>query len=175
MSAKDVIRRRRSIRAYAESKPSEEIIQAVLEAGRWAPSGLNNQPWRFLVIEDDETREGLARFTTYSETIRGAPVVIVVCMDLKASYNRDKDLMAMGAFIQNMLLAAHELGLGACWLGEILNRKIEVAAFLGLADNLELMAVVTMGHPAEEGGEGERMGLGELEIKAGPRGKLENQ
>jgi nitroreductase len=146
------LRQRRSIRTYTESKPSVEMIRAILESGRWAPSGLNNQPWRFVVMtdhvmEDQEGKNGLAPFTTYGDIMRGAPVLIVVCMDRNASYNRDKDLVAIGACIQNMLLTAHELGLGACWLGEILNRKKEVAAILGFAENMELMAVVTLGYP----------------------------
>jgi hypothetical protein len=75
--------------------------------------------------------------------------------------------MAMGAFIQNMLLAACELALGACWLRETINRKKEVASYVGFAAGLELMAVVTVEHPAEDRGDGERMELKELEIRIG--------
>ncbi len=164
MSVYEMVRRRRSIRKYEDRMVADAEVTQILEAGRWAPSGLNNQPWRFMVVTDRETKDGLARFTKYGRIIKAAPLLIVVCMDQKASYNRDKDLMAIGAFIQNMLLAACELNVGTCWLGEILNRKEEVAAYLGLPDNLELMAVVTVGYLAETGGKGKRRSLEALAI-----------
>lgn len=149
MDTFDVIIQRRSVREYKKDIPSPEIVEKILEAARWAPSGLNNQPWRFLVIQDKHKKDSLANFTKYSTVIKNAPLVIVVCMELADSYNRDKDLMAIGACIQNMLLAAYSVGLGTCWLGEILNKKEEVLKYLSLGADLELMAVVTVGYPAE--------------------------
>lgn len=165
MDILDTIRQRRSIREYKKDIPGDAQIEKVLEAGRWAPSGLNNQPWRFLVIKDKAKKDGLVQFTKYGDIIRDAPVVIVVCMDVADSYNREKDLMAIGACIQNMLLAAHNLGLGACWLGEILNKKQAVAKYLNLKADLELMAVVTLGYPDEEVSEGFRKSLKGLIIR----------
>ena len=78
------------------------------------------------------------------------PLIMVVCMDIADSYNRDKDIMAIGACIQNMLLEAHSLGLGTCWMGEILNRKEELKDFLQLDEDLEIMAVIAVGYPAEK-------------------------
>jgi nitroreductase len=149
MSILDIIRQRRSIREYKEEIPTDAEIDKILEAGRWAPSGLNNQPWRFLSIKDKEKKDGLAKFTKYGDIIKDAPTVIVVCMDVSDSYNRDKDLMAIGACIQNMLLEAHSLGLGTCWLGEILNKKSQVSKYLNLDEDLELLAVITLGKPDE--------------------------
>jgi nitroreductase len=160
-----MIRERRSIRMYQKHAPAEEDINRVLEAGRWAPSGLNNQPWRFMFITDRAKRDGLASFTKYGNIIKGAPVVIVVCMDVADSYNRDKDLMAVGACIQNMLLQAHSMGLGACWLGEITNRKQDVHAYLKLHQDLELMSVVTLGYSDEGVSEGCRKTLKNLLIE----------
>jgi len=145
----EIIRSRRSIRKYAEDLPKEEEIEKVMEAGRWAPSGLNNQPWRFLRITDKPKKDGLASFTKYGKIIKDAPVALVVCMDISDSYNRDKDLMAIGACIQNILLEAHSLGLGSCWLGEILNKKEEVKKYLKLDEDLEVMAVIALGKPDE--------------------------
>lgn len=142
-----IIRSRRSIRRYSTKKPASSQIEQILEAGRWAPSGMNNQPWRFLIIEDKTKKEVLSKFTKYGKAIKSAAVEIVVCMDIADSYNREKDLMAMGACIQNMLLEAYSLGLGACWLGEILNKKDEVCSFLGLDKDLELVAVLALGYP----------------------------
>ncbi len=160
----EIIRSRRSIREYAEDLPKDEEIEKILEAGRWAPSGLNNQPWRFLVIKDKNKKDGLAAFTKYGKIIKEAPAALVVCMDISDSYNRDKDLMAMGACIQNMLLEAHTLGLGACWLGEILNKKQEVKQYLKLDADLEIMAVITLGKPDEQITESCRKSLKNLMI-----------
>jgi nitroreductase len=118
-----------------------------------------------MVIQDTKTQEGLAQFTSYKKIVRGAPISIVVCLDTAISYNRDKDLMAIGAAIQNMLLLVHSLGLGACWLGEIINRKEKVSQYLDLASNLEIMAVVAIGYPAENPGEVTRRPLKEFLIE----------
>ena len=165
MKTMETILSRRSVRTFSEKVPDSDTIMKTLEAARWAPSGLNNQPWRFLVVTDRETREGLARFTRYSEVVLGAPVSIVVCLDLATSYNRDKDIMAIGAAIQNILLAACSLGLGTCWLGEIINRKAEVARWLELGKELEIMAVIVMGYPTGPREEGQRRPLEDFLIK----------
>ena len=165
MDLLDIIRQRRSIREYKKEMPPQPKIDKILEAGRWAPSGLNNQPWRFLVIEDKDKRDGLSKFTKYGKIIKDAPLVIVICMDIVDSYNRDKDLMAIGACIQNMCLEAHSLGLGSCWLGEILNKKKQVCEYLKLDSDLELLAVLTIGSPDEDVTEGCRKSLKNLMIK----------
>lgn len=165
MDLLDIIRQRRSIREYKKEMPPKGKIEKILEAARWAPSGLNNQPWRFLVIDDKEKKDGLSKFTKYADTIKDAPLVIVVCMDIADSYNRDKDIMAIGASIQNICLEAHSLGLGSCWLGEILNKSQEVRSFLKLDSDLELMAVLAIGYPNEDITEGCRKSLKSLLIK----------
>jgi nitroreductase len=162
----DIILKRRSIRQYKEDTPLDTDIEKILEAARWAPSGLNNQPWRFLIIKDKANKDGLSRFTKYDQIIKDAPVVIVVCMDIADSYNRDKDLMAIGACIQNMLLQVQFLGLGACWLGEILNQKEDVKNFLRLDKDLELLAAITLGYPDEDIPESCRQPLKKLIIKS---------
>ena len=153
MNVEEAIMGRRSIRSYTGEAPNEEEVLKVIEAGTWAPSGLNNQPWKFMVVRDGKTRAGLARFTKYGRIIEGAPVAICVFLDTGTVYNRDKDVQAVGACIQNMLLRAYELGLGTCWLGEILNRGEEVVEYLGVDPACELMAVVSLGYPAGPAGE----------------------
>ena len=143
------IRQRRSIRKYTGETIDAESMNLILEAGRWAPSGLNNQPWRFMVIEPRPLREALAALTKYGRIVRDSAACIAVFYHLPDGYDRDKDAMAIGACVQNMLLAAHALGLGAVWLGEILNRKDEVSRVLGTAVDLELMALIALGMPAE--------------------------
>jgi len=164
MDVIDIIRQRRSVRKYKQQLPSDNDIKKVLEAARWAPSGLNNQPWRFLIIKDKIKKAGLAGFTKYGQIIKHAPVVIVVCMNIADSYNRDKDLMAIGACIQNICLQAYSIGLGTCWLGEILNRKQDVSGYLNLNESLELMAVITLGYSDEGVVQGRRKSLDKLKI-----------
>jgi nitroreductase len=148
-----IIKERRSIRRFTQEEISKEQIKTILEAGRWAPSGLNNQPWRFVVITpQDERKLKLAECTKYGKIIERANILIVVLIDKDVMYNTTKDHQAIGACIQNMLLAIHALGLGGVWLGEILNNENRVLDILGLNENkYGLMAVLAIGHPAEKG------------------------
>ena len=156
------IHTRRSVREYTGKIPTDEEIKKILEAGAWAPSGLNNQPWRFIVIRDNETKSELAKLTHYKHTLLSAPVLTSVFLDLEASYDRDKDLMAIGACNQNMLLAAHSLSLGAVWLGEILKRKEDVNTLLTVPETCELTAVIALGYPAQKNRSSNRKQLEEL-------------
>ncbi len=141
----NIIKKRRSVRRFRKGKLSNALIRNILEAGRWAPSGLNNQPWRFKILAGSD-KDKLAEFTEYRHILHACDKAILVFLDRESSYNRDKDLMAIGACIQNMLLYIHAQGLGACWLGEILKNKRKICAWLGLS-SLELVAVIAVGNP----------------------------
>ena len=145
-----VIRNRRSIRKFKNKPIKGSILLRILEAGRWAPSGLNNQPWRFLIIQDKDLQLKISKFTKYSRIIKGADSLIIVLIDTADSYNKEKDLMATGAAIQNILLEASSLGIGTCWLGEIVNQKSHVQNFLKLDSDLELLAVIALGYPIQK-------------------------
>lgn len=161
----DAIFTRRSVRQYLDHPIDDDSLQAVLEAGRWAPSGLNNQPWRFAVVRDPEVKNEIAAQTRYREIIRSAPGIIAVFLDNDESYDRVKDCQAIGACLQNMYLAAHALGLGGVWLGEILKNKERVAEILEAPDSYELMAVFAFGHPKHRQQKSERRPLSELVFK----------
>jgi len=150
MEVLEAIRSRRSVRAFLPEPVPPDLLEALVDAARWAPSGLNNQPWRFHIVQSQEVLEGLARCTRYGHVLRSARAAIAVFLDGEASYHRDKDCQGVGACLQNLLLAAHGLGLGACWLGEILNRREEVERLLGAPATCELMAVVALGTPARD-------------------------
>ncbi|MBW1731466.1 MAG: nitroreductase [Deltaproteobacteria bacterium] len=152
----DIIKTRRSIRKFKPEKIEDSTIEKIIEMGTWAPSGLNNQPWRFVIVKGKETKDKLAQQTKYSHIIENAPVCVAVFLDNAASYDRVKDIQAIGACLQNMLLAIHAMGLGGVWLGEILKRRKEVEKLLGVPEPCELMAVIALGKPAEEKGEGRR-------------------
>ncbi|AAM07140.1 TPA: nitroreductase family protein [Methanosarcina acetivorans] len=144
----DTILNRRSVREFTDRPISKEEINTILNAGRWAPSGLNNQPWRFAVVRNPETIQKLSECTHYSGIVAGAALLIAAFLDTEHSYNRTKDIQAIGASIQNMLLACCGLSLGAVWLGEILNQHEKVNSILGCSSKLELMAVLAIGEPA---------------------------
>ncbi|NPA25483.1 MAG: nitroreductase family protein [Deltaproteobacteria bacterium] len=142
-----LIRSRRSVRRFAGRPVSDREIETLLEAARWAPSGLNNQPWRFVIIRDGKLRQEIATLTKYGKIIENAPVSIAVFLDNQSLYHREKDIQGIGAALQNILLMAHGLGLGAVWLGEILKNAKRVGELLELPTRYELMAVVAVGHP----------------------------
>ena len=158
------IKTRRSIRKFTPENIDDQIIDQIIEMGMWAPSGLNNQPWKFVVIKNRECLEAISRQTTYSHIIQNAPVCIAVFLGTAESYHREKDIQAIGACLQNMLLTIHHLGLGGVWLGEILNNRKEVEKILDVPDSLELMAVVALGHPAEKKSKGSRKSIKQVII-----------
>jgi len=156
---------RRSVRQFTKEPVAREQLIEIIRAGMWAPSGLNNQPWRFVLVTAEETREKIATQTKYDFVIERAPACIAVFLDKSAMYHAVKDHLAMGACIENMLLAAHGLGLGAVWLGEILKNSDAVRKLLGLPDTMELMAVVAIGHPTEQKRTSQRKDLSEVLLK----------
>lgn len=141
-----LIQSRRSIRRFTTRAIPLRTIKKILDAGRWAPSGLNNQPWRFMVLSAKE-KNSLAGYTKYSHVIKSADKVILVFLNKKVSYNYEKDLLAVGACIQNMLLSICSMGLGACWLGEILNQREGVSKMLKVSKALQLEAIIAVGVP----------------------------
>ncbi len=142
---------RRSVRHYLDRPVEMDKVIRALEAAHWAPSGKNNQPWRFVVICEMDIREELAKLTISGRIIREAPIAVAVFMDRDVSYHREKDLQAIGACIENMLLAFHCQGLGSVWLGEILKNKEKVEAILKVPASWEFVALVSAGYPASEG------------------------
>jgi nitroreductase len=135
------IQKRRSIREFSDLAVSQEDLMVIIEAGIWAPSGKNNQPWRFVLITDDEVRNRIGSLTLYSHIIYSCRALIAVYLDSEAIYDPVKDYMSVGAAIQNMLLTVESLGLGAVWLGQILKNKKQVSAVLSIENRFNLMAI----------------------------------
>jgi len=151
MEVIEAIKSRRSIRHYTSKPVSDDVVVQIIEAGIWAPSGLNNQPWRFVIVQSKDKKEALSQCTSYARIIKESQVCICVFYHIPSGYNRDKDILGIGACIQNMLLAAHDKGLGAVWLGEILNKKQQVNELCSLSSDYELLAVIALGYPNEKG------------------------
>jgi len=145
----DIIKTRRSVRKFKPDPIPDDLIEKVLEAGRWAPSGLNNQAWRFAVVTDTSVITQISGLTHYAKIVLAAQALIPIFLDTDKSYHREKDIQSIGACVQNMLLEIHALGLGAVWLGEIIKSNDQIKQLLGLPAELELMAVIAMGYPDE--------------------------
>ncbi len=158
MDISEIIKTRRSIRKFTDEPVSDEIIDGIIESGTWAPSGMNNQPWKFAVIKDSVLKKKISNLTHYSKTVMNANALIAVFLDHSSGYDNTKDIQAIGACIQNMLLAIHSMGLGAVWLGEILKSKDKVLELFEGPEEFELMAVIALGHPEGKGGKGKRNG-----------------
>lgn len=156
------IKERFSIRKFKSTSIPDELINEILDTARWAPSGLNNQPWKFIIIKNPQIKEEIAAQTKYSKIIQNAPLCIAVFYNKDEGYNYVKDVQAMGAAIQNILLAIHNLNLGGVWLGEILNKRMEVERILSVPENFELMAVIALGYPNEKSTKRSRKPLSEL-------------
>ncbi|HAZ30538.1 TPA: nitroreductase family protein [Candidatus Acetothermia bacterium] len=141
------IQSRRSVRGFRSVPVEREKIDAVVEAARWAPSGKNTQPWRFVVVESPGKRAELGKLVTQKDMVRIAPVTVAILRDRAAGYDELKDAQGIGACAQTILLAAHALGLGACWIGRARDKEVE--AVLGAREGEELMMLIPIGYPAE--------------------------
>ncbi len=140
------IKSRKSVRNFIFETIKDDIIREVLECGRWAPSGTNNQPWNVKVIKYPTVKQLLANLTTDGGIIESSYISLVIFLDLQASYDRVKDIQAIGAFMENILLGIHALGLGGVWIGEILKNKEEVNKLFKLdPTKFELMGVIAIG------------------------------
>jgi nitroreductase len=156
---------RQSVRHFTPEAVSPAQVCRILEAGIRAPSGLNNQPWKFVIVRAQKVRWELAELTKYSRIIREAPVCLAVFVDRSLVYHETKDYQAIGACIENILLAAHGLGLGAVWLGEILKNAEKVRTLLEVPAGNDLMAVIALGHPDHLEEKRERRSLEEVVLK----------
>lgn len=172
MDVMQAITGRRSIRKYRTEPVTEEALQAILEAARWAPSWANTQCWRLIVVRDEETKSKLAETlkstkpggkNAATEAVRNAPVVIVACAErgLSGCYKSEDEqrvpatdkgewwfMFDVGLAMQNLTLAAHALGLGTVHVG--LFDAGEAARILGVPENIAVVELMPLGWPDEE-------------------------
>ena len=142
----NLIKSRRSVRNFVYKKIDNQTIKEIVDCGRWAPSGQNSQPWKVCIVSHPTVKRLIAENSEYGGIIESAYLNLVVFLDLERGYDRVKDILAIGAFIQNMLLAVHAKGLGAVWIGEILKNKEKVSEIFKFSpENYELMGVLTVG------------------------------
>lgn len=147
----EAIRTRRSIRAYARRDVGNDAVETILRAGMAAPSAGNEQPWEFLLIENRQTLGRISEAHPYAEMVSHAPLAILVCGNLMRVRHRDFWIQDLAAATQNMLLAAHALGLGSVWVGVHPREKrvAELRAVIALPEEIVPFAILPIGYPAE--------------------------
>jgi nitroreductase len=187
MNTLDVIAARRSIRKFKDIDMPEEMLQSILTAAIQAPSGKNRQPWRYIIIRSEKRsemvrifREGIAASKARGEEIGSsewtakvmeqAPVTIFVFNPqgirpwLVHSVGHMFDdvvcIQSIGAAIQNMLLAAQDLGLGSLWICDVFTAYKELSTWLGEAG--EMIAAVSLGYADENPGPRPRKPISEV-------------
>lgn len=148
----DSIFKRRSIRKYIEKEVENEKLVLLLKAAMAAPTAANRQPWEFIVVNNREKLNELR--STLREGQYNAPVAIVVCGNMNLAFsNKDKEIWTQdcSAAIENMLIAAVELGLGSVWIGlyPTLSKCKPVCKVLNIPDHVIPMSVVYFGYPDE--------------------------
>lgn len=142
MDTLSCIRTRREIREYSRKDIRDDVLLKILEAGRLAPSSKNSQPWHFVVIRNKETLTKISKLTPTGAHIAAAPLAIAVLMDGAKLPEID------GArAIQNMVLAAWDLGVGSCWVTNFYDDAVK--DILGAPQRMKLITVMPFGYPTE--------------------------
>lgn len=149
MEVFEAIRTLLAVREYEARPVPEEVIARILEAGRLTASGMNTQPWHFVVVQDAGTLRRLAAAAPTGPYIAQAPLAIVV-----ATEDGRMALSDGSRAIQDMLLAAWGEGVGGNWVG--FGKLDEVKSLLGIPEELDVLAVLPFGYPARAVGKGEK-------------------
>ncbi len=150
----DNIMTRTSIRAYQDKAVEDDKVETILRAAMAAPSAGNKQPWTFVVVKDKEIMHSISTTFRTARMVETAPLAVVVCGDMEKTFPEDGlDYWVedTSAATENLLLAAHGLGLGAVWCG-IYPMKERVAflkELLKLPENIVPLGIVPVGYPAE--------------------------
>lgn len=147
----NLMQSRQSIRRYKEQKIEEALIQELLKSAMQAPSAKNQQPWEFIVVDDEQKLEKMSRVSKGSWPLEKAPLAIVTIATEtdKSPHYKEQDLSAA---TQNILLEAHKQGLGAVWIGcyPLEERTSVIKEVLSIPEPYEPFSVIAIGYPDEE-------------------------
>lgn len=151
----EAIRTRVSVREFTGEKLTDEQIETLMRAAMAAPSAMNKQPWHFVVITNEELLAKIGEKMPNSRCQNKPGCAIVPCGDMTKTLEgaaRDFWVNDLSAATENILLAAHAMGLGACWTGvhPNMDRVKEVQEILGLKDNMVPLCIIPVGVPAEQ-------------------------
>ncbi len=154
----DTLMTRRSIRKFKSTPVPPDLVEKIVRAGTSAPSAGNEQPWHFVVIDDRKALDAVTVFHPHAGMLKESPVALLLCCDLNLEKHKGYWVQDMAAATENMLLAAHELGLGSVWLG-VYPREDRVAGFrtlLGIPPNCVPFSLLPLGYADEKKGPAER-------------------
>ena len=145
MDTIECLKTRRSIRAYTAAPVPREMIEQIVDCGRMAASARNLQPWEFVVVTDRQRLQRLAQLADYGKHIAGAAACILVFCGPSTWYLEDG-----AAATENILLAAHALGLGAGWVdGDKKQYAESVRREVGAPEHCKLISMIPLGYAAE--------------------------
>ena len=152
MDVYEAIAARRSVRQFRREPIDQAVLERVFRAASLAPSARNEQPWQFVILRERRILDAIPEIHPYSRMLTQAPLGILICGDLSLEVYKDFWVQDCSAATQNMLLAAHSLGLGAVWLGiyPMEERVTGIRKMLSLPDHVVPLAIVSVGWPAEE-------------------------
>lgn len=147
---------RRSVRKYENKPIPKDVLEQIIKAGEFAPFAHNTQPWEFLVIQDKDVLKHFRHMQRSALFAENAAAVILVCGREDISFHREKEGWSYididcSAATENILLAAHALGLGACWCGAspMSGPIASLKEFFSLPENVKPFSIVVLGYPAE--------------------------
>lgn len=155
----DALFNRRSIRKYTRQEIDKESIIKIIEAGMYAPSAANKQPWHFIVFKEQSTIQSIIDVHPNAAMLKGAAAGILVCFDEKLQHDDGYGVIDCSAATQNMLLAAHGMGIGACWVGIYpRNNRVETLGKLfKLPEHVVPFSVISLGYPGSTPNKPERL------------------
>ncbi len=167
MEFKKVAEKRRSVRSYTEEKIPKEDIEEIIRIGHMAPSAGNRQARDFIIVEDGEEKEKLVENAYGQSFIGDAPWIIVICANKERSAERygerGRELYSIQdatAAVENILLAAVDMGYSSCWIGAFDESK--VADQLSIPQGVRPIALLPIAHPAQEPKKPEKIDAEEL-------------
>ncbi len=149
---------RRSIRVFRPEPVEPEAIRSILEAAMFAPSAGNQEPWRFVLIQDPAMLTSIANDHPYASALESAPLAILVCAATRDLPHPDFWGVDCAAATQNLMLAAHTQGLGSVWIGLYPKRErmATLSRLLHLPEDVEPFALIPVGYPMERPEQPER-------------------
>lgn len=152
MNTLEAIFSRRSIRKYKDIEVKRELIDIIIKAGMYAPSAGNAQPWHFIILTERKILDEIPRFHPYSQMLKESKIAILICANIELEKYPNRWPQDCSAATMNMLLAAHDLGLGSVWVGlyPVEERILCVKNLLSLPDNIIPFAILPIGYPDEE-------------------------
>jgi nitroreductase len=149
METFEAVRTVLAVRRYQDQPVPPDLVRRIVEAGRLTASGMNGQPWHFIVVEDRETLRRLGTLARSGPYVAQAPLAIVVAIEKTRFAVSDASRA-----IQSMILTAWSDGVGSNWVGFL--GMIEVKGLLGIPDDLDVLAIVPFGYPGRAAGRGKK-------------------